>query len=122
MATTAQQLDAKSFDTPDETRTFANGKLDIVEIGGTAIGRATFQPGWKWSESVKPIANTKSCEAQHLGYFVSGSMTVVMDDGTRITYNAGDVMSIPPGHDAWIEGNEPCVAIDFVGFKDYAKP
>jgi hypothetical protein len=122
MATTVQTLDAKSFDTPDETRTFASGKLDIVEIGGTAIGRATFQPGWKWSESVKPIAGTNSCKAQHLGYFVSGSMTVVMDDGTRLTYKAGDVMSIPPGHDAWIEGNEPCVAIDFVGFKDYAKP
>lgn len=121
MATTVQKAESKSFNTPDETRTFANGKLDIVEIGGTTVGRAVFEPGWKWSESIKPIANTKSCEAAHLGYVVSGRMTVVMDDGTRLEYKTGDALSLPPGHDAWTEGNEPCVFVDFVGFKDYAK-
>ncbi|HEY8313457.1 MAG TPA: cupin domain-containing protein [Candidatus Baltobacteraceae bacterium] len=122
MATTLQNAERKSLETPDETRAFAKGKLDIVTVGGTMLGRATFQPGWKWSECVKPIAKTNSCQAPHLGYVVSGRMTAVMDDGMRLQFVTGDAMSLPPGHDAWVEGNEPCVIVDFVGFENYAKP
>lgn len=113
---------SKSLSRPDETRTFPNGKLEIVNVGGTTLGRATFEPGWKWSESIKPIAKTDSCQAAHLAYVISGRMITVMDDGTRLTFGPGDAMALPPGHDAWIEGTEPCVVVDFTGFADYAKP
>ena len=122
MATTTQTAEKKNFSRPDETRPFAKGKLEIVNVGGTMLGRGTFEPGWKWSECVKPIAKTESCQAPHLGYVVSGRMKVVMDNGTELEYGPGDAMSLPPGHDAWIVGNDPCVVVDFVGFKDYAKP
>jgi hypothetical protein len=115
-------LERKSLDSADETRTFDKGKVDIATVGGKTVGRATFQPGWKWSECVKPIVNTDSCEAAHLGYIISGRMHVTMDDGTETEFTAGDVMSIPPGHDAWIVGNEELVALDFMGVDDYAKP
>ena len=122
MATAASHMERKSFSKPDETRPFPKGKLEVVNIAGTTLGRATFEPGWKWSESVKPIANTESCLAPHLGYFLSGRMHVIMDDGSEIEYGPGEACSIPPGHDAWIVGNETCVVVDFTGFKDYAKP
>lgn len=119
---TLQAAESKSLSVPEETREFPKGKLEIVTVGGTPMGRATFQPGWRWSESVKPIVNTPSCQATHLGFVVSGRMTVVMDDGTRISMGPNDAISLPAGHDAWVEGNEPCVVIDFVGFENYAKP
>lgn len=122
MAATLEKFERKALSKPDETRPFAKGRLEIVNIGGTTIGRATFEPGWKWSECVKPIAKTESCQAPHLGYLISGRMIVVMDDGTQLEYGPGDACSIPPGHDAWIVGNENCVVVDFTGFKDYAKP
>ncbi|HTJ27785.1 MAG TPA: cupin domain-containing protein [Candidatus Limnocylindria bacterium] len=122
MATTLHSVQKKNFSKPDETRSFTHGKLDIVQVGETAIGKATFQPGWRWSQDVKPIAQTDSCQAEHLGYVISGTMTVAMDDGTRLTFGPGDVMAIPPGHDAWIEGNDVMEVVDFVGFSDYAKP
>lgn len=122
MATALHAAESKSFITPDEHRTFPHGHVDVVSVGGKMIGRAEFQPGWKWSESLKPIVNTDSCQASHLGYVVSGAMTVVMDDGTRIAFRPGDAMALPPGHDAWVDGDEPCVIVDFVGFEDYAKP
>jgi mannose-6-phosphate isomerase-like protein (cupin superfamily) len=88
---------------------------------GGPIGRATFQPGWQWSKHVKPIAKTDSCEAAHMGYFISGRMKIVMDDGEEMEFGPGDFMVAPPGHDAWIVGDEPCVVIDWQGFADYAK-
>jgi gentisate 1,2-dioxygenase len=121
MAATIQTPLSKSFERPDETRTFPNGKLEIVDLDGTPMGRATFMPGWRWSESIKPVANTHSCQVSHLGFVMSGRMTIVMDDGTRLNFAAGDAMAIPAGHDAWVEGNEPCVVIDFVGFENFAK-
>ena len=113
----------KSLNTPEETRPFekGSGQLELVNVEGGAVGRATFQPGWKWSEHVKPIAKTDSCQAAHMGYFVSGRMKIVMDDGQEMEFAAGDVMVCPPGHDAWIIGNEPCVVIDWQGVADYAK-
>ncbi|GAC1414197.1 MAG: cupin domain-containing protein [Candidatus Velthaea sp.] len=122
MATITQHAECKSFAKPDETRTFSKGRLDVVNVGGHSMGRATFEPGWKWTECVKPIAQTESCRVSHLGYVVSGNMVVVMDDGTKLEFGPGDAMSLPPGHDAWIAGNENCVVVDFVGFENYAKP
>ena len=116
-------LTRRSFDSPDETRPFEEGKgrLDLVTSDGGVVGRATFEPGWKWSEHVKPIAKTDSCQAAHTGYFVSGRMKVVMDNGEEAEYGPGDFAVMAPGHDAWIIGDEPCVVIDWQGFTDYAK-
>jgi len=111
----------KSLDKPEEIRQFEKGRLELVTLNGRTVGRAVFQPGWKWSSHVKPIAKTKSCEAPHFGYQVSGEMKIVMDDGTEFVVKAGDVMNIPPGHDAWVLGDEPVVVVDFQGFVDYAK-
>ncbi len=113
----------RSFDSPDETRPFENGKgeLQVMNVEGGAVGRATFQPGWKWSEHVKPIAKTDSCQAAHTGYFVSGRMKVVMDNGEEMEYGPGDFATMEPGHDAWTVGDEPCVVIDWQGFGNYAK-
>ncbi|MGH9654160.1 MAG: cupin domain-containing protein [Bryobacteraceae bacterium] len=114
-------MDAKSTNSPDEVRKFDNGKIELVKVGGVTIGRATFQPGWKWSESVKPLAKTNSCQAAHYVYQISGTMTTRMDDGTEITSRAGCVLDIPPGHDAWVVGDEPVVFVDFQGMADYAR-
>ena len=113
----------KSLDSPEETRPFEadKGQLELVNLDGGAVGRATFQPGWQWSKHVKPIAKTESCQASHLGYFISGRMKVVMDDGEEQEFGPGDFMICPPGHDAWIVGDEACVLIDWQGMADYAK-
>jgi quercetin dioxygenase-like cupin family protein len=117
-------LERKRFDEPDETRRFTDkGQVELVSLGdGVSVGRATFHPGWKWSEHVKPIAGTESCQAAHVGYVVSGRQKVLMDDGTELEFGPGDVVSIPPGHDGWVIGDEPCVLLDFVGMANYAKP
>jgi quercetin dioxygenase-like cupin family protein len=113
----------KSLETPEETRPFegGTGRLELVNLDAGAVGRATFLPGWRWSEHVQPIAGTSSCQAAHLGYFVSGRMHVVMDDGDEMDYEPGDFASMAPGHDAWIVGDEPCVVIDWQGMADYAR-
>ena len=117
----AKKLEVKSLNSPDEVRTFGKGKLELVKIGGATIGRAVLETGWKWSEHVKPIAKTKSCNAPHFQYHVSGTLHVVMDDGTEKDVKAGEVSQIPPGHDGWVVGNEPVVLIDFQGMVEYAK-
>ncbi len=106
-----------------ETRPFegGSGQLELVTTDGGPVGRGTFNPGWKWSRHVKPIAGTDSCQAAHMGYVISGRMTVQMDDGTSEQFQAGDLMIAPPGHDAWVEGDEPCVMVDWQGMADYAK-
>lgn len=121
MQKTIEKLEMKSFNKPDEVRTFEKGKVELVNVGGAMIGRATFEPGWKWSTCVKPIAKTDSCQAPHFAYHVSGTLVTRMEDGTEKTIKAGDVINIPAGHDAWVVGNEPVVAIDFQGMVDYAK-
>lgn len=115
---------SKNFDSPDEKRGFrGHGHLDVLNFGEDhLVGRGVFEPGWKWSVDVKPIAETKSCEAEHFGYCISGKMTIKMDSGEEVKIQAGDAFHLAPGHDAWVEGNEPCVLIDFGGFKEYAKP
>ena len=113
----------KNFDNPEEVRSFeeGSGHLELVNLEGGAVGKATFLPGWKWSKHVKPIAGTESCMAAHMGYFISGRMKVVMDDGEEAEFGPGDFMVCPPGHDAWTVGDEACVVIDWQGVADYAK-
>src|SRR6516225_5987580 len=111
----AAKIERKAFDKPDETRPFKDGKgkVDVITVGEHTVGRGTFEPGWRWSEHVKPIAGTDSCQAAHLIYVLSGRQKLKMDDGTEIEIGPGDVVSVPAGHDGWVVGDEPCVALDF---------
>jgi len=112
----------KSFDSPDETRPFkSHGQAEMVQVAGHTVGRGTFEPGWKWSQDVKPIAGTDSCEVSHLGYVLSGRMKIHMDDGSDHEVGAGDAVAIPPGHDAEVVGDEACVMVDFGEIEAYAK-
>ena len=113
-------LETQSFDKPDETRTFEKGWMDLVTLGDVTIGRAVFEPGWRWSECVKPIAGTDSCQVAHTGYVISGRLHVVMDDGTEGSAGAGEMFLVAPGHDAWTLGDEPCVVLDIQGASNYA--
>ncbi len=114
-------LETKSFSEPDELRTFDKGKVEIVNVDGRTVGRATFMPGWKWSESVKPLVKTKSCEAPHFQYHVSGILRIKTDDGKVKDCRPGDVSMLGSGHDAWVVGDEPVVVVDFQGMINYAK-
>jgi len=114
------KAELKSFGKPDDVREFPKGRLELVKVGGAVVGRAILQPGWRWSTSVQPIAKTKSCEAPHFQYHVSGVIKVRMDDGTELECRAGDVSLLPMGHDAWVVGNEPVVLVDFQGMVEYA--
>lgn len=106
---------------PDETRSFDLGRLELVALGGITFGRATLQPGWKWSTCVKPLAQTESCEAPHLQYHVSGRLHVLMDDGSEMEFGPGELSLLPPGHDAWVVGDDPVVVIDISGMTHYAE-
>jgi len=121
MPQTIGKVESKSLNAPEEVRAFEKGKLELVTVDGVTIGRATFQPGWKWSTCVAPIAKTNSCQAAHFGYQISGVMVTRMDDGTEAVTRPGDVVVIPPGHDAWVEGNQNVVVIDWHGMTNYAK-
>jgi hypothetical protein len=115
-------LEVKSVESPDETRPFAEkGGVAVVTVVGHPVLHGTFEPGWRWSDDVKPIAGTDSCEATHLMYVISGRMHIAMNDGTEADVGPGDVASIAPGHDAWTVGDEPCVTVDFGGYAQYAK-
>ena len=105
----------------DETREFPKGKAEILNIGGGAVGRLIFQPGWRWSRDVKPLAKTKSCEAPHFQYHVSGRLAILMDDGKEFVAGPGDVTALPSGHDAWVVGDEPAVVVDWCGASEYGK-
>jgi mannose-6-phosphate isomerase-like protein (cupin superfamily) len=118
MAAPAEQ---RAFDAPDETRTFEHGRLELVKIGGSEIGRLTLEPGWRWSEDVKPIAGTEWCEAPHFQYHISGTLRVKMADGKEFDARPGDVTALPSGHDAWVVGNEPVVIVDWWGASNYAR-
>ena len=115
-------MQKKSFNAPDETRTPPKTKIDVVNIGDSTVMRTIFEPGWKWSEDVKPTAGTDSCQVHHLICMISGRLKVVMNDGTEGEAGPGDVVDIPSGHDAWVLGDEPAVGIDFGGGSNYASP
>ena len=114
-------MQKKNLAEPDELRVFDKGRLELVSLGGVTFGRATFHPGWRWSTSVKPLVNTRSCEAPHLQYHISGRLHVVMDDGSQEEFGPGDVSLLPPGHDAWVVGEDPVVVMDISGMGNYAK-
>ena len=116
-----EKAEHRDFRKPDEIREFPKGRLELIKIGGATVGRAVFEPGWKWSTSVQPLAKTRSCEAPHFQYHVCGVLRILMDDGTEFDCRAGDVSLLPSGHDAWVIGNEPAVVVDFQGMIDYAK-
>jgi class 3 adenylate cyclase len=105
----------KSLDRPDEIRQFGHGAGQMVQVGPLAIGRAVLQPGWRWSVDVKPLAGTASCEIHHLQVLVSGRFRAEMDDGEGVDFEPGDVVEIPPGHDAWVLGDEPVLVYDVFG-------
>lgn len=114
-------IQIKNFGNPDEVRNLPKTKIEVVTVNGVTVMRAIFQPGWKWSQCVKQTADTESCQVPHVNYVVSGRIKIAMDDGTEKEMGPGDVADIPPGHDAWVVGNEPCVMIDFAGGKIYGK-
>jgi quercetin dioxygenase-like cupin family protein len=110
----------KRFEVPDEFRTFDKGKFELVHIGGMTIGRATYEPGWKWSEHVGRSLGKTSCDVEHVGMVISGSATAAMDNGPVIEMRGGDLFYIPAGHDSWVVGEEPYVSLHLMGASDYA--
>jgi hypothetical protein len=118
----ATKSEHKNFSAPDEIRSFNHGKVEVINIAGGTVGRLILEPGWRWSTDVKPIAGTEWCEAPHFQYVISGCVHVKMADGTEFDLGPGDVSSLPAGHDAWVVGNEPAVAVDWFGATNYAKP
>ena len=119
---TVKTLQAKSHSSPDETRTPNKTRVEVVHLEGFTIGRFNFEPGWRWSECIKPVVKTDHCQASHVGYAVSGRLTVRMKDGTEKTISAGESYTIPPGHDAWVDGNQPFVGIEVMSADIYARP
>ena len=115
-------IEVKSLDSPEETRPFADhGQAAVVHVAGKPVLRGTFEPGWRWSNDLKPIAGTDSCQVSHFRYCVSGRMHLAMDDGSEMEIGPGDAVAIPPGHDAWVVGDEPCVFMDFGEVEEYAQ-
>src|ERR687898_3610723 len=121
MQAPAGTIQGKNMGSPDEVRSFDNGRMDVVTLDNVTVGKATFEPGWRWSKHVKPIAGTDSCQVPHVGYVVSGRMHVRMDDGSEQEVGPGTAVTIPPGHDAWIVGDEACTMLDFSRAEQYAK-
>ena len=112
----------KRFENPDEVRLFEKGRFEIINIGGMTIGRATYEPGWKWSEHVSPIAGTPFCEIEHVGMVVSGTATAAMKGGQVYDLTPGTVFYVPPNpHDSWVVGDEPYVSLHFLGAGNYTK-
>ena len=110
----AKGLQKKNLDTsPDETRTFDHGVMQTATVGEFMVARAVLEPGWKWSEDIKPIVGTDSCQFQHYGVLLSGQMKVVADDGSEMEIGPGDAYIVPPGHDAWVVGDEPATGLEF---------
>ena len=115
------RVEWKDFGKADETRTFGQGRLELVNMESGTVGRLVVEPGWRWSKDVKPIAGTEWCEAPHFQYIVSGTLHVVMQDGREFDLGPGSVSHLPAGHDAWVVGDEPVVAVDWHGASNYAK-
>jgi mannose-6-phosphate isomerase-like protein (cupin superfamily) len=119
-ATAAKPIVVKRLDHPDEERRFEKGLFRLVTIGGAEIGRAEYQPGWRWSTHVGPLAGTPSCQVEHVGLVLAGRAAVKMDGGEELVLGPGDVFYVPPGHDSWVVGNEPYVSLHLQGASAYA--
>jgi hypothetical protein len=114
-------VESRDFSSPDETRTPPNATVELVNVGGGQVGRYTFKPGWRWSTDIKPIAKTDTCQVEHIGYVVSGSMRARHIDGSEIHMVPGMVYHIRPSHDGWNDSSEPCVVVEFQGAATFAK-
>ena len=112
-------IDLRAFESPDEVREFERGRFEVVRIGGMVVGRATYEPGWRWSQHVGGDPDSR-CDVEHVGLVVSGRAAALMDDGTEVVMEPGDLFAIPPGHDSWVVGDEPYVSLHFLGAGDYA--
>jgi quercetin dioxygenase-like cupin family protein len=115
-------VESRDFTAPDDVRTPDKTTVELVNIAGGQVGRYTFQPGWRWSECIKPVVGTESCQVDHIGYVVSGRLHVEHDDGSESEVEPGDVYHVAPGHDAWVLGDEPAVFVEFQGATHYADP
>jgi len=116
------KFEAKSHAAPDEVRTPNKTRIEVVRLEGFTLGRFSFEPGWRWSECIKSVVKTDSCQNSHVGYALSGRLMVVGKDGSKLSISSGDSYTIPPGHDAWVEGNEPFICIEVMSAEHYAKP
>ncbi len=114
------ELDLRRFDAPDETRTFEKGRFELVRVGDMTVGRASYEPGWRWSEHVGAPTGARSCQVEHVGLVISGRAKVLMDDGREIEMGPGDLFAVPAGHDSWVVGDEPYVSLHFMGADVYA--
>jgi quercetin dioxygenase-like cupin family protein len=114
-------MQKKSLNAPEETRSLPKTKIEVVKFGEVSVMRTTFEPGWRWSDHVRPQAGTDSCQVPHLNYIISGQLHIVMDDGTEVDAGPGDALLVPPGHNAWVVGNEAVVGLDFQGGHLYGK-
>lgn len=119
--TTAEHLAAANLDRATDVRTFPHGQMQVVDVGAAVVGKAVFESGWRWSEHVRPTAGTGSCQVRHVGCILSGRLAIRMDDGTEAVAGPGDVFVVPPGHDGWVVGDEPCVMLDWTGAGTYAR-
>jgi mannose-6-phosphate isomerase-like protein (cupin superfamily) len=117
-----KKLETKAHTAADEVRSPDKTRVEVNHMDGFTIGRFNFEPGWRWSECIKPVVKTDTCQLSHVGYAVSGKLTIRMGDGSEKTIVAGDSYTIPPGHDAWVEGNDAFVGIEVMSADDYAKP
>ncbi|WP_159795543.1 cupin domain-containing protein [Puerhibacterium puerhi] len=116
-----QTVEHETFAKPAEVRTFPHGKAEILEVGDSTIGRLVLEPGWRWSNDVRPIAGTELCEAPHFQYHLQGHLKIRMADGREIEAGPGDVTSLPQGHDAWVVGDETVIVVDWYGSTNWAK-
>jgi hypothetical protein len=121
IAEVVEKSEVKNFEHADEIRTYPGARLELVKVGGVIVGRATLQPGWRWSESVRPTVETDLCEAGHFQYHVSGVLRIRMADGTEFDCHPGDVVLLAPSHEAWVVGDEPVVLVDFRGMSTYSQ-
>lgn len=119
MANDETKMTTRRFEAPDERRPFPRGHMEVVALGGLSFGLTTFEPGWKWSESLKPLVGTESCRSEHLGYMLSGRLATRMDDGAETEFREGDLVHIPPGHDGWTVGDEPVVLLQILAASEY---
>jgi quercetin dioxygenase-like cupin family protein len=120
-ATLTDEMTKKSFDAPDEVRPYDKGRAEVLSIGELTLSRSVFEPGWRWSTSLKPLVGGESCQVRHVGYMISGRLGTAMDDGSEMEFGPGDVVHIPPGHDGWTVGDEPAVLLQIIGAAEYAK-
>ena len=116
------RLQKRSLSQPDEVRPVGRGRLEVVEIGDAAFGRIVYEPGWRWTTDVRPIVGTELCEIHHMGYVIAGKLHLEMRDGSSLEAETGDIFECPPGHDAWVIGDEPWISIDWAGRRHYARP